>query len=246
MRLTVRFAAFVALACTMALPAHAEYAVLTSGTRLHINGFERVGDRVLLHLQGGIVSVASEEVLRIEPEEVYDPVVVSIVPIVPDDRNSMAPYADFIKAAAAKYSLDPKLLESVMAAESNFNPRAISRRNALGLMQLLPETAQRMAVKNPFDPAQNIEGGARYLRLMLDRFSGNLTLALAAYNAGPDKVTLYGGVPPFRETVDYIRRVMQRLAKSAPTNSLPLGSLPVGSLPAGPPTPHSAPKTSQR
>ena len=128
-----------------------------------------------------------------------------------------------IKAAAAKYSLDPKLLECVMAAESNFNPRAISSKNALGLMQLLPETAQRMAVKNPFDPAQNIEGGARYLRLMLDRFSGNLTLALAAYNAGPDKVTLYGGVPPFRQTIDYIRRVTQRLAKSAPANSLPLG-----------------------
>lgn len=233
MRLTMRIAAFMALLCAMALPARAEYAVLVSGTRLHINGFERVGDRVLLHMQGGIVSVAAEELLRIEPEEVFQPVV---APIVPEDDSPTAPYSDLIKAAAAKYSLDPKLLECVMAAESNFNPRAISSKNALGLMQLLPETAQRMAVKNPFDPAQNIEGGARYLRLMLDRFSGNLTLALAAYNAGPDKVTLYGGVPPFRQTIDYIRRVTQRLAKSAPANSLPLGSS----------TPQHNSKTSQR
>lgn len=233
MRLTMRLAAIVALAAAMALPARAEYAVLSSGARLHIGGFERVGDRVLLHLDGGTVSVAAEDVLRIEPEEVFSPVA---TPIEPKTESSAGQYGELIKAAAAKYGLEPKLLESVMAAESNFNPRAISRRNALGLMQLLPETAQRMAVKNPFDPAQNIEGGARYLRQMLDRFSGNLMLALAAYNAGPDKVTYYGGVPPFRETIDYIRRVTQRLAKTAQANSLPVASH----------TPRSVSKTIQR
>ncbi len=226
MRLGLRLSALLALACVIALPAHAEYAVLSSGARLHISGFERVGDRMLLHLQGGVVSVAADEVLRIEPEEIFEPVV---APVERDAGSLTSPYARFIKASAIKYGLDPKLLESVMAAESNLNPRAISAKNALGLMQLMPETAQRMAVRNPFDPAQNIEGGARYLRQMLDRFSGNLTLALAAYNAGPDKVTLYGGVPPYRETVEYIRRVKQRLAKSSTAKLLPADSLPAGS-----------------
>lgn len=197
--------------------------MLASGSRLHINGFERVGDNVLLHMDGGTVTVAAEELIGIEPEEVFAPIVAP-----PAEREtgatSLAPYAGLIKASAAKYALDPKLLESVMAAESNFNPRAISPKNALGLMQLMPETAVRMAVRNPFDPAQNIEGGARYLRQMLDRFSGNLVLALAAYNAGPDKVTLYGGVPPYRETMEYIRRVTQRLAQSALAGSLPVAS----------------------
>jgi soluble lytic murein transglycosylase-like protein len=117
-------------------------------------------------------------------------------------------YAEIITRAAEKYQLRPELLRAVITAESNFNPNAVSRRGAQGLMQLMPGTAAALGVGNPFDPEQNIFGGARYLRQQLDRFDGDESLALAAYNAGPGAVTRYHGVPPFPETHQYITRVL--------------------------------------
>jgi soluble lytic murein transglycosylase-like protein len=111
-----------------------------------------------------------------------------------------------------------------MAVESNFNPRAVSRKNAQGLMQLMPETSSRLLVKNPFDPAQNIDAGAAYLKQMLNRFDGNVELALAAYNAGPDRVVQYGGVPPFRETQDYVRRITSRVKQGTSPSAIPTGT----------------------
>jgi soluble lytic murein transglycosylase-like protein len=118
-----------------------------------------------------------------------------------------------IRAAAEKHGVDEKLIAQLIAVESNFNPRATSRKQAQGLMQLLPRTAARFSVANVFDPAQNIDAGTRYLKELLDRFRGNLLLALAAYNAGPEMVEHYRGVPPFPETQKYVRQILTRLAQ---------------------------------
>jgi soluble lytic murein transglycosylase-like protein len=171
-----------------------------------------------LHLAGGAVEVAAEEILRFEPEEIFQTEPMKPAP------NLTGPYAELIRVACAKYALDPLLLANVMAAESNFNPRAVSRKNAQGLMQLMPQTSSRLLVKNPFDPAQNIDAGAAYLKQMLNRFEGNVELALAAYNAGPDRVIQYGGIPPFRETQDYVRRITSRVNQGTSPSALPTGA----------------------
>jgi soluble lytic murein transglycosylase-like protein len=113
-----------------------------------------------------------------------------------------------ITASAARHGLDPALIKAVMRVESSFNPLAVSPAGAQGLMQLLPSTASSLGLSNPFDPQQNIAAGSRYLRSMLDRNGGDLSRALAAYNAGPEAVRRYGGIPPFAETQDYVQRVL--------------------------------------
>ena len=116
-------------------------------------------------------------------------------------------YDGLIVAVAAEHSLSPALLKAVVAAESGFNSRAISRAGAQGLMQLMPETARGLGVENPFVPEENLRGGGTYLRALIDRY-GDLTRALAAYNAGPEAVDRYGGLPPYRETRAYVERVL--------------------------------------
>ena len=152
--------------------ARADYAVLRSGARLHITGYERDGERVRLTVDGGTVNVA----------------------------------------AAEKHGVDEGLITWVIAVGSNFNPRAVSRKRAQGLMQLLPATAAVYAVSDIFDPAQNIDAGTRYLKDLLARYRGDLRLALAAYNAGPEMVERYGGVPPFAETQKYVRVITGHMA----------------------------------
>lgn len=117
---------------------------------------------------------------------------------------------EILTGASQKYGLDRKMLEAVIKAESNFNPRAVSKKGAMGLMQLMPNTAWEMNVKNPFDPEQNVEGGAKYLKSMMDKF-GDPQLALGAYNAGPKAVETYKGIPPYAETQDYVKKVMKFL-----------------------------------
>ena len=115
-----------------------------------------------------------------------------------------------IRKAAYKYRLPASLITGVIRAESNFQVKAVSRAGAQGLMQLMPQTARALGVENPFDIEENIDGGSRYLRKMLDSFGGNIKLALAAYNAGPEAVIKYGGkVPPYRETQQYVKRVLR-------------------------------------
>jgi soluble lytic murein transglycosylase-like protein len=117
-----------------------------------------------------------------------------------------------INAAAASNWIDPALLKGLVSQESGFNPNARSGAGAVGLTQLMPGTASALGVTNPLDPAQSLQGGAKYLREQLDRFGGDETLALAAYNAGPGAVQKYGGVPPYAETQNYVTSVMSKAA----------------------------------
>ncbi len=117
-------------------------------------------------------------------------------------------YHNIINEKAAIYDIDPSLIKAVIKAESNWDCRAISRKGAMGLMQLMPSTAIEMNVRDPFDPEENIEGGIKYLKYLLERFKGDLILALAAYNAGPTIVEKYGYVPPFAETKQYVQKVL--------------------------------------
>ena len=114
---------------------------------------------------------------------------------------------EMIREVSARYRVDPALVRAVIQTESNWNSTAVSRKGALGLMQLVPTTAQRMGVTNAFDPKQNLDGGVHYLRTLLERYNGDLDRALAAYNAGPGAVDRAGGIPWFRETRDYVQKV---------------------------------------
>ena len=116
-------------------------------------------------------------------------------------------FSSYVHQAAAKYDLEPELIKAVITTESNGNHRAVSRKGAIGLMQLMPATASDLNVTNPFNPEENIEGGTRYLKQLIERFNGNLTLALAAYNSGPKTVEKYGTVPPILETRQYVKKV---------------------------------------
>ncbi|MDW8107332.1 MAG: lytic transglycosylase domain-containing protein [Armatimonadota bacterium] len=117
-------------------------------------------------------------------------------------------WASLVEPVALRYGVDPELVLRIIQAESGGDPNAVSPKGAIGLMQLMPETARALGVADPFDPAQNIEGGVRYLSHLIRRF-GDLRLALAAYNAGPGNVERYGGVPPFPETIRYLRKVLE-------------------------------------
>jgi hypothetical protein len=124
-------------------------------------------------------------------------------------QGDTKPYAHEITEAANRYGIPERLVTALIRAESGFNPRAVSRKGAQGLMQLMPSTASVLGVRNSFDPRENIEGGVRHLRGLLDRFPGNLSFAIAAYNAGEKAVTAYGGIPPYPETQDYVVRVLR-------------------------------------
>lgn len=116
--------------------------------------------------------------------------------------------------ASNKYNIPWELIESVAKNESNFNSKAVSPKGAEGIMQIMPETQKLLGVTDPFDPAQSIDGGAKYLRMQMDQFGGDMKRVLAAYNAGPENVKKYGDVPPFKETQDFVMKNMERIAGS--------------------------------
>jgi len=129
-------------------------------------------------------------------------------------NGDTGPYVQEIRDAAERYGVPIKLVSAVIRAESGFNPRAVSPKGARGLMQLMPTTAATLGVRNSFDPRENIEGGVRHLRGLIDRFPNNLPLALAAYNAGDAAVERFGGIPPYAETRNYVSRILQIVKRS--------------------------------
>ena len=195
------FAGAILALTAFSVSARAEYIVLQSGQRIHVTGYERVGDTLRLTMNGGTMEIAADSLVRVDPEDTFQPVKAKLLDV---------PYADLISASALAHGVAPELVASVIAVESNFNPNAVSWRYARGLMQLMPQTAARFGVTKIFDPQQNIEAGTRYLKELLVRYNGDLSLTLAAYNAGPDRVEQYRAVPPYRETRDYVRRVTEK------------------------------------
>jgi hypothetical protein len=186
--------------------ARAEYIVLRSGARLNVTGYELLGDKYRLQMVGGVAEVPVADVLGIEPQDVFDPL--------PEPLTANTPFSEIIRKAASRYGVDADLIHCLIAVESNFNPKAVSRKNARGLMQIVPQTAAHLGVKNVFDPRENVDAGTRYLREMLTKYNNDLTLALAAYNAGPDKVDRYGRrVPPYAETRLYVQKISRNYAK---------------------------------
>lgn len=197
-----------------------EYAVLSSGARLHIDRHEADGAKVRLFHGTGFVELEATVVRAYEVEEYTAPAAAGVPEsaIVPAAEMPPAPVLapappsalELADAAADRYGLPRELVRSVMAAESGFQTLAISPKGAIGLMQLMPGTAQVLGV-DPYDPAQNVDGGVRYLRDLLEKYNFGLRHALAAYNAGPGAVEKYNGVPPYRETINYISRIEKKL-----------------------------------
>jgi soluble lytic murein transglycosylase-like protein len=134
------------------------------------------------------------------------------MPVITPSQNGVRQH---IQVAAARYGINSNLVDAVAWQESRYNPRARSSAGAIGVMQLMPGTARQLGVSNPHDIGQNITGGTAYLREQLERFGNNVPLALAAYNAGPGAVMKYGGIPPYRETQDYVRKIMRRMSVTA-------------------------------
>jgi Transglycosylase SLT domain len=197
--------AALALLLGGATAARADYVVLRNGARLDVTGYEILPDRYILHLKGGVAEVPLNEIVGIEPEDIFEPIEIPL--------TDKTPFERVIRAAAERYGMDADLIHCVIAVESNFNPKAVSSKKASGLMQLLPQTAAQYGVKDIFDPEENVNAGTRYLKELLAKYH-DLTLALAAYNAGPERVDQYGRhVPPYLETMKYVQRIAKSYAK---------------------------------
>lgn len=174
---------------------------------------------VLIMLSAPALTVSAHaQVFEVNGEGDLQAVCASLPPVKSASQPTVYPYQSAIDRAAAEFALSPDLIAAIIRQESGFNQSAISPRGAIGLMQLMPATARELGV-DPHNPEQNIYGGAAYLRQQLDRFDGQLDLAMAAYNAGAGAVNRYGGVPPYRETRTYIDKNLDSLAKAMPNEA---------------------------
>ncbi len=222
MRSSAAAAALLMAGFLVAGTARAELIVFDDGRVVKASGYQLYDEEVEIRLPGGgSYRVELSRVSRIVDDEVVvDTVVVEPDPSHPDasydlsydaDRKPLfgTAYDALIEREAKRSNLDASFVSALIRAESNYEPRAVSRKGARGLMQLMPSTAKRLSVGRPFDPAANVRGGVQYLRELVDRFGSRPDLVLAAYNAGEGAVESYGGVPPYRETVDYVNRILR-------------------------------------
>jgi hypothetical protein len=216
LRLRFLFATFTGL-LLFAVPAGAELAYFTSGRTMSVKGHRDEGTAVILELRGGgEIRCEAGVIDRIEPDEVPYP-----EPELPVETTAQAPvteavpvpYGEIINTLAAEEGVDPQLVRAVVQVESGYRSRARSPKGAMGLMQLMPRTARQYSVKNPYEPRANLQAGIRHLKSLLQRFE--LSLALAAYNAGEAAVRKFNGIPPYRETRDYVARIMQLVTPAA-------------------------------
>lgn len=173
----------------------------------HANVFER-------KQHGNLVEI-SQSVWRADGSQVVDGRYGPKAEPVSNSAQSQNAVRQHIQVAATRFGVDRNLVDAVAWQESRYNPRAISTAGAVGVMQLMPDTARQLGVRNPHDVEQNVIGGTAYLRQQLERFGNNVPLALAAYNAGPGAVIKYGSIPPYRETQNYVRQIMQRLSATS-------------------------------
>lgn len=215
------------LGVCIALSARAELALLTNGDFLRIDGHELVeDDRLRLDLEeGGALFLPVTRVERIVDNEIVRATDLRPLPSkrpsapsidmrwIAEDHPPEAPYGELFLEAGLRFQLNPHLLSAMARAESAYDPEALSHKGARGLLQLMPATAERFGVRSNelYDPRRNVEAAARYLNFLIGEFDGDLDLVLAAYNAGEGNVRKYDGVPPFRETRNYIRRIYRFL-----------------------------------
>ncbi len=189
-----------------AAPATSELVRLKSGRTLPVSGYEFEGAAVVLHLHGGGRVVCDRSlIMRIEPGIAPASSKQFATAVVPPVRPK--PFAEIIDAMSMRHGVNPALVAALIEVESAYRPDAVSPKGAMGLMQLMPNTAREYAVADPYDPAANIEAGTRHLRALLDRYGVNS--ALAAYNAGEGPVRKFGGVPPYPETRRYITKILK-------------------------------------
>ena len=205
-----------ALAATFAVltaaPAAGEIIVLSSGRTLSVKSHRLQGDTIVLTLRtGGEVTCDKSIVEKVLPDEVPYPEPATASETDSEEASPSlegTPYDEIIAALSEAHGVDPMLVKALIQVESNYKPRARSPKGAMGLMQLMPSTAREYKVRNPFDPKANIEAGIKHLKGLIDRFGDRVELALAAYNAGEGAVKKFNGVPPYRETRDYVSKIL--------------------------------------
>lgn len=224
--------------CLAASSASASIALFSDGRNMKIEAYAVEQDTIHLTFSGGSkISLPLARIERIVDDEIATPEVIAEVKKIVEEggvfpRRSWryteqsrplfkSKYNDLIIEASKRFDIDAALVSAVIKAESDYNPRTLSNKGAQGLMQLMPATAKRFGVTNSFDPAENIYAGTRYLRWLLKTFDGNADLAVAAYNAGEGNVWKYNGVPPFRETVNYINRISRHIRKAIADEVIP-------------------------
>lgn len=213
MKILVQLAALLTLLSASSLAA--DTAILRNGFSIRHERRQVIGTITRLYVDGddsSFVDIPTAEIDHFETEP-DDPSAPAKPPVAADKVARPIDLNEVILAASDAYRLDPDLVNSVIRAESGFNIRAVSPKGAQGLMQLMPQTASQLGVSNAFDPQANVEGGARYLRELLERYNFDLIKALAAYNAGPQRVEQYGGVPPYYETKAYVARIVRDFNK---------------------------------
>jgi len=205
------------LSITAATPAHAELVFFQSGRAMSVKAIRSDGDQIVLELRsGGDIHCDKDLIVKVTPDEFpYPEDIQKALPIYSGMQEAPAvpqEYRDLIKKTALKHGVDARIVNAVIQVESAYHSRAMSPKGALGLMQVMPATGRQFGALDLFDPKVNVDAGVQYLKKLLSRY--DLPIALAAYNAGETAVDRFGGIPPFRETQDYVSRILRLLSRS--------------------------------